>query len=304
MPFYTQQLELPGTLVNMLAENASQAGVLGTLSPERPTVFGPVRGATFTFTPRAKIVGEGDTKPAGQDMTVETFTAPPIKLISQVRTSDEFMWADEDYRLSVIRDLVIPQLGASIGRGVDLIAFHGIDPATGAQATQVTKFLAQTTKAVQAAGTPTAELNSAVGLIANDGGMPDGIALDAAYGFGLATEVWPAGTALAGQPVYPTMGFGQAMTAWRGLNVAQSSTVSGRPEIAAASGVVGFVGDWSQVRWGFQRRITTEVIEYGDPDQTGRDLKAHNEVILRAEAVVYVAIGNLDRFVKINGATA
>ena len=35
-----------------------------------------------------------------------------------------------------------------------------------------------------------------------------------------------------------------------------------------------------------------EIIEYGDPDGTGRDLKAYNEILLRTEA--YIGWGILD----------
>jgi hypothetical protein len=66
--------------------------------------------------------------------------------------------------------------------------------------------------------------------------------------------------------------------------------------MSPTSGVKAIVGDFSRVHWGFQRNFPIELIEYGDPDQTGRDLKGHNEVMVRAEAVLYVAIESLDSF--------
>ena len=95
--------------------------------------------------------------------------------------------------------------------------------------------------------------------------------------------------------MYPAAGFA-GLDNWRGLNVGSSSTVSGAPEMSPASGVKAIVGDFSRVHWGFQRNFPIELIEYGDPDQTGRDLKGHNEVMVRAEAVLYVAIESLDSF--------
>ena len=43
-----------------------------------------------------------------------------------------------------------------------------------------------------------------------------------------------------------------------------------------------------------------EVIQYGDPDQSGEDLKAHNQVYLRCET--YIGWGILDKnaFARIN----
>lgn len=53
------------------------------------------------------------------------------------------------------------------------------------------------------------------------------------------------------------------------------------------------VGDFTNAfKWGYAENIPLEIIEYGDPDGTGRDLKAYNEVLLRAEA--YIGWGILD----------
>lgn len=300
MALNTSDLSLPGTSLGVVTESALDSGLLARLVPERPTLFGPVRGATFAGIPRAQVVGESEEK-AGQDFTVTPWTAEPVKAQISVRASDEFMWADEDYQMGIIDDLVAPAIGAGMGRFVDLFAFHGINPITGTVSAKATSYLAQTTKTVEAGGSPTAELNEAVGLIAGDGvAMPNSVAFDAAYNYLLATEVYPAGHALAGQPMYPTMGF-SGVENWRGLRGGSSSTVSGRPEIAD-SGIRAIVGDFTDIRWGYQRQIPLRVIEYGDPDNTGRDLQGHNEVLFRAEVVIYMAIGNLDKFALVRTA--
>lgn len=38
------------------------------------------------------------------------------------------------------------------------------------------------------------------------------------------------------------------------------------------------------------RDIWAEVIQYGDPDQTGVDLKAHNQIAYRTEAMFSYAV--------------
>lgn len=291
----TGMLSLPGTSLGIVRDTALDAGILGNLVPEKPTLFGPVKGATFSGVPRAAIVGESESKPGEDPFSLTPFTAEPIKLVTQVRTSDEFQWADQDYQLGILNDLVAPAIGASIGRAVDLLAFHGVNPKTGTVSAKMPKFLAQATKSVEVGTSPTAELNEAVGLVASTGtAMPNGVAMDAAYNYALATEVYPAGHSLAGQPVYPTMGF-NGIDSWRGLTLAKSSTVSGRPEIADST-IRAVVGDFSEVKWGFQRNFPIQMLQYGDPDNTGRDLAGHNEVLLRAEAVVYIAIGDLNKF--------
>ena len=303
----TSMLALPGTSLGIVTDAALDSGLLPKLVPSKPTLFGPVKGATFSGVPRAQIVGESERK-AGQDpFALTPWTAEPVKAQITIRTSDEFKWADEDYQLGILDDLVAPAIGAGMGRFVDLFGFHGINPTTGTVSPKATKYLAQATKVVEADGAPTSELNQAVGLIASTGtAMPNGIAFDASYNYALATEVYPTGHSLAGQPIYPTMGF-SGVENWRGLKAASSSTVSGRPEIADSK-IRAILGDWNQVRWGYQRNIPLEMIEYGNPDNivevdgSPRDLKGYNEVALRAEVVIYMAIGDLAKFALVKDA--
>ncbi|MET0887354.1 MAG: hypothetical protein ABWX92_12990 [Mycetocola sp.] len=303
MVLNTSDLSLPGTSLGIVTDAALDAGLLPKLVPSKPTLFGPVKGATFSGVPRAQIVGESEAKGSQDPFATVPWQAEPVKAQISIRVSDEFRWADEDYQLGVLDDLVAPAIGAGIGRFVDLFAIHGINPLTGLVSTKATKYLSQTTKSVEAAGAPTNELNQAVGLIASTGtAMPNGIAFDAAYNYALATEVWPTGTALAGQERYPSLGFGSVEN-WRGLKAASSSTVSGRPEIADTK-IRAIVGDYTQVRWGFQRNIPLEMLTAGDPDNTDRDLAGHNEVLLRSEVVIYMAIGDLTKFAKVVDAVA
>lgn len=307
MTLNTSDLSLPGTSLGIVTESALDSGLLPKLVPSKPTLFGPVKGATFAGTPRAQIVGESEKKSGQDPFSLTPFSAEPVKAQITVRVSDEFKWADEDYQLGILDDLVAPAIGAGMGRFVDLFAFHGINPLSGTVSAKATKYLSQATKVVEAAGAPTDELNEAVGLIASTGtAMPNGIAFDAAYNYALATEVWPTGTALAGQERYPSLGFG-AVESWRGLRGASSSTVSGRPEITDTK-VRAIVGDYGQVKWGYQRNIPLEMIEYGNPDNiietdgSPRDLKGYNELALRAEVVIYMAIGDLAKFALVKDA--
>jgi hypothetical protein len=307
MALDTSDLSLPGTSLGIVTDAALDAGLLPKLVPSKPTLFGPVKGATFSGVPRAQIVGESAKKSGQEPFSLTPFSALPVKAQITVRVSDEFKWADEDYQLGILDDLVAPAIGAGMGRFVDLFTFHGINPLTGTVSGQATKYLSQATKTVEVAGAPTAELNSAVGLIAASGtAMPNGIAFDAAYNYSLATEVWPTGTALAGQERYPSLGFG-AVENWRGMKAASSSTVSGRPERADTK-IRAIVGDYNEVKWGYQRNIPLEMIEYGNPDNimesddTPRDLVVALEVALRSEVVIYVAIGDLNKFALVKDA--
>lgn len=53
------------------------------------------------------------------------------------------------------------------------------------------------------------------------------------------------------------------------------------------------MGDFSNAfKWGYSEDIPIEIIQYGDPDNTGIDLKGSNQICLRAEA--YIGWGILD----------
>ena len=58
------------------------------------------------------------------------------------------------------------------------------------------------------------------------------------------------------------------------------------------------MGQFDAFRWGVQRDIMAEVIEYGDPDGLG-DLKRQNQIALRMEIVYGIAILDTDAFAKI-----
>jgi len=291
MPLNTGDFTVPTTELGRIAERVRNDSVLATLSPERPTLFGNVSAVRMSRKPRAQIVAEGAQK--GSD-TPEwgSVVAAPIKFQTTVRMTEEVRWLDQDHRLQIVDELV-DALGDSMARAVDLIGLHGINPITGTRAASVTTFLNQTTNRTATAGAPTDELIAAVGAIAGGGYQATGAALDQGFAFGLATETYD-----DGRERNPGLGFGNSVTNWKGLSVASSSTVSGRPE-AADTNLRALVGDFTQVKWGFQRRIPVELIEYGDPDGNG-DLKGQNEIAYRAEGVIYVAIFDLDAFAAVD----
>jgi hypothetical protein len=294
-PLTTEAFTIPVTDLGRITERVQNDSVLATLSPERPTLYGNVGAVRMSRKPRAQIVAEGAAK--GSDTAEwEPVTASPIKFQTTIRMTEEVRWVDQDHRMLIVDDLV-NALGESMARAVDLIGIHGINPITGTVAGSVTRYLNQTTNRTTTAGAPSAEVLAAVGSIMGGAYLPTGLALDAGYAFQLATETYD-----DGRERNPGMGFGAGVTNYKGLTAASSSTVSGRPE-AADTDLRVLVGDFTQVQWGFQRRIPVEVIEYGDPDGNG-DLKGNNQIAYRAEGVIYVAIFDLDAFAAIDAAGA
>ena len=91
------------------------------------------------------------------------------------------------------------------------------------------------------------------------------------------------------------MTLGEEVGSFKGLTAATGDTVSGKLG-GLDTDVLAVVGDYKNLRWGYQKEIKAKVIEYGDPDNTGRDLQGHNEVLVRSEAVIYVLVPSLDAY--------
>ena len=52
-------------------------------------------------------------------------------------------------------------------------------------------------------------------------------------------------------------------------------------------------------KWGYAKQIPMEIIKYGDPDNTGKDLRGHHQIYMRAEVYLGWAIMSDDAFARI-----
>ena len=87
---------------------------------------------------------------------------------------------------------------------------------------------------------------------------------------------------------YPEFRFGQRPDNFFGMDLDINKTLTTGTKKDHA-----IVGDFqNRFKWGYAENIPMEIIEYGDPDGAGRDLKAYNEILLRTEA--YIGWGILD----------
>jgi hypothetical protein len=306
----TGAFSLPKHMVSGVWQKAQGQSVLARLSAAEPQEFGEQQYMTLTAPPRGEVVGESVQK----SESTATF-APVTSLVRKVqvtqRFSQEVMWADQARQLSVLetmRDLS----GVALGRALDLIGIHGINPLTGALLSGSPAKITDTTNVVELTtatlATPDQAIEAAVGLVLDDSIAPNGLALDNSYAFKLATQRHP----VTGQKLYPELGFGTDTTAFMGLGAAVSDTVRGGPEAVTVStgayrttnpNVKAIVGDFTAFRWGVQVNIPLTLIEYGDPDGSG-DLQRKNEIAIRSEVVYGVGILSLDAFAQVKDATA
>jgi len=302
MAVYTSDLSgfLPDQVLDGMVENTKTAGTIPALSTADPMRFGNVAVVSFDDDPAAEFVEEGGAK-GSEDIAPTRAVAAPHKAIVTYRTSDEFMWADEDYQLGIL-DKFAEKGSRALGRALDLGAYYRLNPKTGAAITAWTNYLNATDNRVEigTAG-PELELEAAVGLLVGGGVAPTGVALSAGYAWSFSTERYD-----DGRKKYPELGLGINVTNLEGLRASVSSTVQGkaRDGDATDNNVRAIVGDYNTgIRWGVQRNIPFQVIPYGDPDNSGRDLKGHNEVALRME-VVYAWHVFPERFAVIENAAA
>ena len=92
-----------------------------------------------------------------------------------------------------------------------------------------------------------------------------------------------------GQRLYPEVPLSLNVGNLDGIPASVSGTVNGRLAKTSTK-VSAIMGDFSAIKWGMVRDITAEVIEYGDPDNTGQDLKGYNQIAYRTEAVIAYAV--------------
>jgi hypothetical protein len=300
----TGTFSLPKHMVPGVWQKAQGQSVLARLSASEPQEFGEQQYMTLTAPPRAQVVGEGAQK-SESTATFAPVTAIPRKVQVTQRFNQEVKWADESRQLGVLQTMA-DLSGVALGRALDLIGIHGINPLTGALISGSPAKILDTTNSVELTtatlATPDKALESAVGLVLNSGLSPDGIALDNGFSFLLATQ-----RDSQGRKIYPELGFGNATTSFAGINAAVSDTVRGGPEALTAStgayastnpNVKAIAGDFSAFRWGVQVEVPMELIEFGDPDGLG-DLKRQNQIAIRSEVVYGIGIMSTDAFTKV-----
>lgn len=288
----TGALELPKQKIEAWAGKVSDGSTVAALSGQIPMLFGP--GQAFTFgIGEAEYVGEGANKGAST-ITPAVQTVTPFKFHKTVRMSEEVKWADEDGQIEAI-DQILAEIQPALSRALDFGVFHGINPTGGATVAAMTQRLSATTNAVTVATqAPYELLDAADALVLADGFVPSDVALDPA----LAAQFSTLRGTSSEQKLYPNFRLGTAVSELDGHRASVSRTVGAVGVADDDTNVQAFVGDFSAIRWGIQRAIGLEMIEYGDPDGGG-DLKRNNQVAFRAEVVYGWGIADLDAFAKI-----
>lgn len=291
----TTDFEIPAEISTGIFEKAQKGSTLAQLSGARPQKFGKQQVWVLTAPPKAELVGEAGQK-SPTPTTYAAKTVNPYKLQVTMRFSQEVKWADEDVQIGVLQDLAA-NAGIALGRSLDLVGIHKINPLTGEVSSLVKEGIIDTTQKVELTGTKYDEaIEAAAGVIISSGYTPIGIAMDPTLSFGLSTM-----RDANGRKIYPEIGFGQSIVNFSGMQAAVSDTVSAKNEVTVATNLLGIVGQFDAFRWGVQRSISAHLIEYGDPDGLG-DLQRQNQIAIRAEIVYGIGIMDQKAFAKITKA--
>lgn len=261
------------------------------LCPAKPTAFNGNEVFVFNMDSEISIVGENKKKPAGAVSLVPKVVTP-IKVLYQARVSDEFVRASEEAKISIL-DNYNDGFAAKLASGLDKIAFHGINPATDTVSDLVTSYMDKdviNTVYFDAAKGGDAAIEAATRLL--KGYRVNGLAIADTFAGILANET----VGNTGVQKFPELAWGGTPDKLRNIPADVNVTV-GPADYA-------IVGNFAGCRWGYASDIEFEVIEFGDPDGTGCDLKAYNQVLLRSEAYIGFAVIDPDAFARVLPAAA
>jgi len=290
----TGSLTIPKQKIDPWLGAIQNGSAVATLSAQTPMTFGEGESWTFDIG-EAEYVAEGGDKGAST-ITPTSKTIKPFKFHKTLRFNEEVLWADEDRQLEVV-DEILELIQPALSRALDFGVFHEINPTGGAVVAAMNGGLTDTTNLVEyvAANAPYVSLDAADALVLADGFVPRDIALDPTY----AAKFSALRGTTSEQKLYPNFRLGIETSELDGHRASVSNTVRGSGVLAVDTKVLGFVGDFSAIRWGVQKSIGLELIKYGDPDGGG-DLKRKNQVAFRAEVVYGWGIANLNAFAKIH----
>ncbi len=280
MALDTSKVKLPLSVVTELINKAKDTSTIAALSPAQAVKFADQNHLVFTPSSEAEVVAEG-AKKGSYEQKLSIVEGKRFKVVTTTRVSDELKWADEDNQLEILSNIQADQ-NAALGRALDYVVYHAINPKSGAVLDGFTSLVSQA-NAVTATDDYVANVDSMADAIIDYN--INGIAMSRQFASDLRKLRVPS----TGMRLYPEIPLSLNVGDFDGIPAATSGTVNGR-KATTPTKVLSIMGDFSLIRWGMVRDIWSEIIEYGDPDQTGVDLKANNQIAYRTEAVFAYAI--------------
>lgn len=272
--------ELVTDLINKVKGKSS----IAVLAQQTPIPFNGQKEFIFTMDSEIDIVAENGKKTHG-GISLDPITIVPIKVEYGARVSDEFLYASDEEKINILKSFN-DGYARKLARGLDLMVFHGINPRSGTASAVIgtNHFDAKVTQTVDFnVADPDTNIEAAVALVQGSEGVVTGAALDPTFSAALAQMK------VNGVKQFPELAWGANPGSINGLKADINNTVSA----AGTNNDVAILGDFtSMFQWGYTKQIPLEVIKYGDPDNSGNDLKGYNQVYLRSET--YLGWGIMD----------
>lgn len=280
--------ELVSDLINKVKGKSS----LAALSQQVPIPFNGQKEFTFTMDSEIDIVAESGAKSHG-GISIDPITIIPIKVEYGARVSDEFLYAAEEEKINIIKAFN-EGYAKKLAKGLDLMAMHGINPRSGEASAVIgaNNFDSKVTQMVTYTSVdPDANIEAAVALVQGAGGEVTGSAMSTVFSSALAAMRTGGDANIR---LFPELAWGANPGSINGLKTEINGTVS------AGGKDLAILGDFANMfKWGYAKQIPFEVIKYGDPDNSGKDLKGYNQVYLRSETYLGWGIMDASSFARI-----
>lgn len=285
-------------LVKELISKVQGTSVLAQLSTQTPIPFNGTEQFIFNLEGDAQIVGEGKKKEAGE-AKIEPVIIKPLKFVYQARISDEFLRASEEKQIEYM-SLFTDGFATKIAQAFDIAALHGVEPKTLTDATfkSTNSFdgLVTTNVVTYAEAQIDANIEDAIQTVVATDNDVTGIAMSPT-----AARAMSKIKNKNEDAKYSEFSFGGRPKEFADHKLEINKNLTKQGSNLEKDHVI--VGDFeNRFKWGYAENMPLEIIQFGDPDGTGRDLKAYNEICLRAEAFIGWGILDATAFARVKEA--
>ncbi|WP_410064462.1 phage major capsid protein [Ruminococcus sp.] len=273
-------------LVKELFNKVKGKSSLAALCGQTPIPFNGQKEFIFTMDDEVDLVAENGKMTRGS-VSLDPVIIVPVKIEYGARISDEFLYAAEEEQIETLRNFS-DGFAKKTARGLDIMAFHGVNPRAKTASALIgtnhfdngVTVIKQDSKTPK---TPDALIEEAIAAVQDNEYDISGLTMAPSFRSDLAKMV-----DTSGRKIYPELAWGNAPSQMNGIQTVANNTVSFN-----SSKDLAIVGDFSTFKWGYSKEIPLEIIEYGDPDNSGQDLKGCGQVYIRAKA--YIGWGIMDK---------
>lgn len=220
-------------LVSDLMSKVQGKSSVAKLARQTPIPFNGQKEFIFTMDSEIDVVAESGKKTHG-GIGLEPVTINPIKIEYGARVSDEFMYASSEEQINILRAFN-DGFSKKLARGLDLMAFHGVNPRSGKASNVIgdNHFDAKVSQTVQLPANATdanAAVEAAIAQVVGAAGEVTGMALSPEFRALLAKQKDGQGLAM-----FPDLAWGNAPGLINGL---QADLEEAKQKIKELEGVI------------------------------------------------------------------